>query len=146
MDKIQLQIIGTNDALYVKVLALRDAVLRKPIDLCLFTEDLSGEVAETIIIILSDENVIGCGMLKCLSPEEMQLRQMAVDKAFQGLGIGRMLVAEAELLAKKSGAKSLLLHARQTAIPFYEKCGYSATGAAFTEVGIPHLLMKKELA
>jgi len=37
------------------------------------------------------------------------------------------------------------MHARKTAIGFYEKSGYSVIGDEFTEVGIPHFEMVKKI-
>ena len=39
----------------------------------------------------------------------------------------------------------MVLHARQTAVPFYLKLGYAEVGAPFQEVGIPHRCMEKPL-
>jgi predicted GNAT family N-acyltransferase len=38
------------------------------------------------------------------------------------------------------------LHARLTAIGFYEKSGYVVSGGEFLEVGIPHVKMVKRIA
>ena len=46
---------------------------------------------------------------------------------------------------KGTGYKYLIMHARDTAIGFYEKFGYQITGNPFTEVGLPHHVMQKEL-
>jgi hypothetical protein len=37
------------------------------------------------------------------------------------------------------------MHARKTALGFYEKLGYSRQGEEFTEVTIPHYIMEKAL-
>ncbi len=39
-----------------------------------------------------------------------------------------------------------MMHARATAIGFYEKCGYDRLGETFLEQGIPHVRMQKRLA
>jgi len=51
----------------------------------------------------------------------------------------------AENLAKDAGGKEVMMHARKTAMGFYEKLGYAAVGDEFSEVGIPHVEMKKNL-
>jgi predicted GNAT family N-acyltransferase len=38
------------------------------------------------------------------------------------------------------------MHARKTAVVFYEKLGYTSTGNEFTEVSIPHFVMEKRLS
>jgi predicted GNAT family N-acyltransferase len=37
------------------------------------------------------------------------------------------------------------MHARDTAIGFYEKLGYKVKGDGFIEVNVPHHVMEKEL-
>ena len=39
----------------------------------------------------------------------------------------------------------MILHARETAVVFYEKLGYSSLGDQFEEVTIPHWAMEKRL-
>jgi predicted GNAT family N-acyltransferase len=39
----------------------------------------------------------------------------------------------------------MIMHARSTAIGFYEKMGYTVTGNEFVEVTIPHYTMQKTL-
>ena len=51
----------------------------------------------------------------------------------------------AETLARDKGYKKLMMHARDTAIGFYEKQGYRTRGEQFTEVSIPHHVMEKVL-
>jgi len=59
---------------------------------------------------------------------------------------GAQIVASAERLAAERGFRRIVLHARETATPFYEKAGYVATGETFVEVTIPHRIMVKPLA
>jgi predicted GNAT family N-acyltransferase len=40
----------------------------------------------------------------------------------------------------------MVLHARDTAVPFYEALGYEAFDDPFVEVAIPHRKMRKALA
>ncbi len=70
---------------------------------------------------------------------------MAVEKTLQGKGIGASIMNYAENVARDRGYKILVMHARKTAIGFYEKLGYVVTGNEFTEVSIPHFVMEKKL-
>ena len=70
---------------------------------------------------------------------------MAVQKKVQRKGIGVAIMSFAENLARDKGFKIIKMHARETAIGFYEKLGYEKKGNSFTEVNIPHLLMEKKL-
>jgi ribosomal protein S18 acetylase RimI-like enzyme len=70
---------------------------------------------------------------------------MAVRKNQQGKGIGHSMMLFAETLARDKGFKKLMMHARDTAIGFYEKQGYKTRGQQFIEVSLPHHLMEKLL-
>jgi predicted GNAT family N-acyltransferase len=39
----------------------------------------------------------------------------------------------------------MVMHARKSALGFYEKLGYTPEGDEFEEVTIPHYLMRKKL-
>ena len=39
----------------------------------------------------------------------------------------------------------MTLHAREAAVPFYERLGYLSEGEPFDEVGLPHRAMRKRL-
>jgi GNAT superfamily N-acetyltransferase len=73
------------------------------------------------------------------------MRQLAVREDFLKKGFGRELVSYAESFARERGYGEIALHARETALGFYEKLGYEAEGDSFTEVGLPHLAMRKKL-
>jgi len=66
-----------------------------------------------------------------------------MDAALQGQGIGTTLVEYAEALARKIGYRRMVLHAREEAVPFYERLGYARIGGRFEEVTIPHWAMEK---
>ena len=70
---------------------------------------------------------------------------MAVADDYQGKGIGKMLIDFAEQTASDNGFNKITLHARKTAVPFYEKLGYWIIGDEFIEVDIPHYEMEKNL-
>lgn len=146
MADIHLRTITTKDPEFPQVWALREEVLRQPIGLSLRDEDLSAEASELIVISLhEDEAVTGCVMMRHISNDEVKLRQMAVAPAYQGQGIGMALLHVAQDVAEERGYKTITLHARETAVPFYQRAGYVVQGDVFTEVGIPHLFMKKSI-
>jgi len=51
----------------------------------------------------------------------------------------------AENIARDRGFKVIVMHARKTAVGFYEKLGYKITSSEFEEISIPHYLMEKRL-
>lgn len=145
-DSITLRQTDVHDANYKEIYNLRDEVLRKPIGLSLKDEDLSGDVRDVIFVAEKDNKIIGCVMMHPADSVQMlKLRQMAVYDSWQGKGIGKLLVTKAEEYCRQHHVNRIVLHARVTAEPFYEKLGYIKTSGVFTEVGIPHVKMEKEI-
>lgn len=56
-----------------------------------------------------------------------------------------MMVKYSEDLTREFGYEEIVLHARETAVPFYEPLGYTRVGDRFTEVTIPHWVMVRAL-
>lgn len=64
----------------------------------------------------------------------------------RGTGLGRRLIADAVETAKeKFSAKVISIGAQIQAQGFYEKCGFLPTDEKYTEDGIPHIMMYKNL-
>jgi predicted GNAT family N-acyltransferase len=121
-------------------------ILRQPLGQSVYEDDLSHEHEELLIVALLDNEVVGCTIIKEKDTHTGKLRQMAVASALQGKGLGAQLVVAAEAMSRQKGYTNIELNARDTAVPFYERLGYTIHGPAFMEVGIPHRLMKKEWA
>ncbi len=134
---------GTKE--YQQMVNLRNEILRKPLGLSFTEEELEGEKDDILIGAFEDDRLLGCCLLTPMDAGTVRLRQMAVPNNMQGKGIGRALMIFAENIARDLGYKKLCMHARRTAIGFYEKLGYSINGDEFMEVTIPHFTMEKAL-
>ena len=78
---------------------------------------------------------------------QFQIRGMAVLDANQKKGLGEKLVQKAEeYIALQQQGSRIWFNAREIAVGFYEKMGYTVIGAAFNipDVG-PHYVMHKKL-
>lgn len=124
---------------------LRNDILRKPLGLSFTPEELEKEKGEILIGAFEEEKMLGCCMLITEDSATVRLRQMAVLNNLQGKGIGKALMQFAENIARDRGYRRMTMHARQTAIGFYEKLGYQISGDRFEEVSIPHYIMEKVL-
>lgn len=124
---------------------LRSRILREPLGLSFAPDDFARERDDLHFGAFLDGELIGCLILTALSPIEMKMRQVAISPNHQGLGLGRKLVTASEVEARKRGVQKLKLAARETAIPFYLALSYDLEGEPFTEVGLPHRWMTKQL-
>ena len=71
---------------------------------------------------------------------------MAVDDSVQGQGYGSAILAGLEAEAKRFGALRIVLNARDNAIKFYEKHGYTVIQEAETLFGaVRHVKMGKPI-
>jgi len=125
-------------------LRLREQVLRAPLGLTFSEQDLLHEDEQIHIAGYSNNSLCAILLLKP-DGQALKMRQVAVDPIFQGKGIGKTLVRFAEQLAQMEGYSKIHLHARDTAIPFYLSLRYHLQGEGFSEVGIPHHYMYKDL-
>jgi GNAT superfamily N-acetyltransferase len=140
-----LKIIDYGTPEYQQMIKLRDEILRKPLGLSFSQEELSEEKNQLLIGAFDDDKMLGCCMLVDEGNGVVRLRQMAVNNTLQGKGIGRALMNFAENLARDRGYKRLTMHARKTAVGFYERLGYQISSPEFEEVTIPHYVMEKWL-
>ena len=130
---------------YHQMVKLRDELLRKPLGLSFSRDELEQEKEDILVGAFDDDKILACCLLTKADHHTVRLRQMAVKKSQQGKGIGHSMMRFAETLAKDKGFKKLMMHARDTAIGFYEKQGYRVKGEQFFEVTIPHHVMEKHL-
>lgn len=131
---------------YDEAVQLRYEVLRKPLGLVFAPEQLAAEYSDYhLAAFTADGLLVGYLNLTPLDDRTIKMRQVAVAPGQQGRGIGNALVAASEDLARRLGFRSMTLHARETAVPFYLRAGYSVAGDRFEEVTIPHFKMEKQL-
>lgn len=130
---------------YKMMLELRAALLREPLGLRFETEDLKAEKGYYHFLMCDQGRAVACVLLHPLANKRAWLKQMAVHKNYQKKGLGRVLIAYAEEFAKKRGFEEVVLHARATAVGFYEKQAYKTEGERFCEIGLPHWKMTKRL-
>ncbi|MGB0431994.1 MAG: GNAT family N-acetyltransferase [Bacteroidia bacterium] len=134
-----------NTALYWQIVALRNKVLRKPLNLEFSKSELLAEYDQIHFGFYKGDKLMGCFAFVKKSDSTLKMRQVAVDPVIQGQGIGQQMVKASENWAIKNGYNLIELSARSAAKSFYQKLNYIAEGAVFEEVGIPHYKMKKAL-
>ncbi|MFO1242720.1 MAG: GNAT family N-acetyltransferase [Rickettsiales bacterium] len=130
---------------YNQLVARRRDVLRMPLGLDFTPEQLAADMGDIVLGAFEKSEAIGSLIIRHVSDAEAKLRQMAVAPLAQGKGIGSKLLAYAEDRIRTQSYREISLHAREDAVPFYEKHGYKREGLPFIEVTIPHVAMRKVL-
>lgn len=137
---------NTTPAIVEQIIDLRYEILRKPWNQTRIsaTDDLE----ETAInaYVEKDGEIIACGRLQNNGNDIGQIRYMAIDTAFQGKGLGKLIVAKLEDEAKRLQLNTIELQARENAVEFYKSQGYIIKETSFKLWGIiQHYLMSKHL-
>ena len=123
---------------------VRYAVLHAPFGVERHDEWDDDDPASRHVVALSeDDRVVGYGRL-IVHGSDAQIRQVAVEPAWQGAGVGRVLVEALLRLAEAEGATAIWLNARVPAIGFYERLGFEARGGYFNtgKTSVPHRRME----
>lgn len=134
---------GTEE--YQTTIDLRDRVLRQPLGLEFTQEQLDAEHTDYHLTAWQDDQLVGCLILTPGEQGRIKMRQVAIDPDWQGKGVGKQLVQYSEQFAKEKGFTTMYCHARDLAVPFYEKLGYHTVGEPFVEVTITHFVMQKSI-
>jgi phosphoribosylformimino-5-aminoimidazole carboxamide ribotide isomerase len=92
-----------------------------------------------------EDNVIIAVISLFQRAEDYQFRKFAVDDAWQGRGIGAMVLNHVTDFVKLNGGKRLWCNARVSAIGFYIKAGFMHTGRLFTKNGFDYEILEKSI-
>ena len=130
---------------------VRQEVLRKgkPIETCHFNGD--DATITTHFGLFENENIIGVvsvfktNSLLFSEKTQFQIRGMAVLENFQSKGYGEQLLKAAENFCWQEKANLIWFNAREKAVSFYKKSGYTVLGDSFNipDVGIHFVMFKK---
>ncbi len=140
----QIRVVDYGSPAYADIVSLRFEVLRKPLNLQFTAEQLALEKDYFHLGLYKNNMLVACLML-VFEGRKMKMKQVAVLPSEQGKGYGAKLVLAAEAFAKDMNCSLMYCHARDTAVPFYQKLQYQKVGDMFEEVTIPHFQMEKNL-
>jgi GNAT superfamily N-acetyltransferase len=119
-----------------------DAVVTNPDDDDADARHFAGYLGERVVVSASFFAVEGpLGATR-------QLRYMATDLDVQGRGLGAAVLAAAETALAAEGVRALWANARDSALGFYERCGWRAIVGSehvSAETHIPHTVIVKDL-
>ncbi len=103
---------------------------------------------QSLHVLMVDENGKGVatGRLQYNSDTEAQIRSMGVTEELRGQGLGSRVLKFLEEKAREKNYRRLTLDARDNAVNFYKRNGYTVFGDSYTLFDIiPHFKMGKEL-
>ena len=136
-----------------QIMPLRVRVLRKdtPVPHAHYPEDDYEDVIH--LGIMRTDNAIATSswfMKDCperVGVPSIQLKGMAVDGTLQTSGLGRQLIDAGVSLAKERNAALVWARARDSAIGFYEKCGFTVVGEGFIDgpTDMPHHIVVRDI-
>lgn len=138
--------ISNSEKTIESIVELRYTILRKPWDKPkeTVTDDLEANSINAFLEL--DNKVVACGRLQNNGNGVGQIRYMAIDSAYQGQGLGKLIIKKLEEEAKKNGLTVIELQARENAVEFYKACGYTVKEKSFFLWDIiQHYLMTKSI-
>ncbi len=128
------------------IMALRVKVLRKgtPVTHCNYPEDTYEDVIH--LGVKNQNTVVGTSswfQKECpdlVGESALQLKGMAVDESLQGTGVGVQIIAAGLALATERGVSIVWARARDSALGFYLRCGFTEIGPGYIDepTGMPH--------
>ncbi|ASS47846.1 MAG: hypothetical protein A3D31_18530 [Candidatus Fluviicola riflensis] len=110
---------------------LRYRVLREPLGKERSSERNDGDATGIHFALFDGESILAVARLDKVSELICQVRFVAVETTIQGKGLGKRIMDEVEKRGVEEGYTKLILHARDYALPFYEKLGYALLGPSY---------------
>ncbi len=125
---------------------LRYRMLRKPWNQPYSSAITPEDDFEKHFALYDDNQLVAIARLDKLDETSAQVRFVAVEEKCQGKGYGKILMTGIEDYCVKNQITTLILEARENAVPFYLALGYSITKKGKLLFGeIRHSWMRKEL-
>ncbi len=114
-----------------------------PADLELDGED---DVCTHVVVVDDDGVCVGTARVRHKDGRTAKVQRVAVKKSARQAGVGRAVMGAVEDVARSWGKEVAFLSSQTSAIPFYERLGYVASGPIYDDAGIPHRDMNKSLS
>lgn len=129
---------------WTNAVKLREKILREPLGSSFTEQELEEEKDHFQIAGFLDDVIIATAVL-VPEGDAMKMQRVVVAENLRSLNIGSEMMAFCEKFASDKNFNVMYCHARDAAVNFYIKNGYTGVGDYFDEDGIPHLKMTKKL-
>lgn len=124
--------------------ALRYDVLRKPLNQPIGSERNDGDLTGIHFTLYEDGMLRAIARLDKVDETTGQTRFVAVDPIVQGKGFGKLIMEAVEAKSNERGDKKMILHARDYALQFYLRLGYTEIEKSYKLFDVlQHYLMEK---
>lgn len=126
-------------------------ILRQPLHQPLGSErDAYDALAHHQMVVDEQERPVAIGRLYINADNEASIRFLAVHPNLRGKGLGRLIAITLESVARQEGAKRLVCSAREEAVTFFTKLGFTNRGEINAQkkhsTPIRHFQMTKPIA
>lgn len=124
---------------------LRFRVLREPLGQIRGSEHNEGDVSGLHFALFENSVILAIARLDYTSDGLSQVRFVAVEHQQQGKGLGKKIMIAVENQCKADKKEKLILHARDYAVDFYLRLGYTLIEPSYKLFDVlQHFLMEKE--
>lgn len=124
--------------------AMRYDVLRKPLNQPIGSERNDGDLTGIHFALYEDGMLRAIARLDKVDETTAQTRFVAVDPVVQGKGFGKLIMDAVEAKSIARGDKKMILHARDYALQFYLRLGYTEIEKSYKLFDVlQHYLMEK---
>lgn len=110
---------------------LRWRIMREPLGKPRGSERNEADATGTHLALFENGIIRAIAKLDPLDEQTAQVRFVAVETQIQSTGYGRKIMEAIEKTAAEQGFSKLVLHARDYALPFYEKLHYTLVGPSY---------------
>lgn len=110
---------------------LRYRILREPLGKERGSERNEGDETGRHFALYENGELLAVARLDEVDEHTCQARFVAVESNLQGKGYGKKIMQALETEAAGLNYQKLILHARDYALPFYEKLGYTLVGPSY---------------
>ena len=138
------RLIDYGSSLWEEAVILRERILREPLGQK-FTEAELEEESKYFHVGGFIRNELVSAAVLVPENDGLKMQRVVVKEKFRNKEVGSEMMVFCEDFAKARKFRTIYCHARDSAVKFYLKNGYSKEGDYFSEDGIPHLRMVKAL-
>jgi len=92
-----------------------------------------------------NESAVATARIREIDSKTAKIERLAVLSEFRKQGIGKKLMQSALSLISKQGKKLAVVHAQAYIAQLYKSLGFEIVGEEFSEAGIPHVKMIRQL-